>query len=380
MNALPYACRKWIVASPLVEGTIRPENFALIEQPLRALAPGEALVRTGLINLHSRTRLKLPSREHPEGPEIIVAGETDLANYGCAEIVASRDVQLPVGATVHWQLGWQDYQIISRDEGPIGYAPPTPAVRALNGTSAPMNYVLRPDIARNWPAEELMHVFGTSGTTALLGLRRCEVKSGDRVLVAAASGSVGSLAAQIARAAGAYVVGLAGGEDRCDWVRATLGIDGCLDYRAPDLAERLRFAFPDGIDLFCDGVGGSLTEAVVPQINRGGRLFAYGSSESFYSSAPAGPRDKSLRRAFGITAALEALCDERGIRIECWIVFDHYDQRLALEDELASLLRYGAIRPVTDVTRGFANLPHAVTAMYARPHAGKAQVDFLAPI
>lgn len=362
-------CRKWVLARPLEpDGIIRPENFALTEEPLPEPGEGQALVRTRLINLHSRTRLKLAQ---------MAVGETDLANYGLAEVVASRDPLLPVGAHLHWQLGWQDYQIVSRDENPIGYAPPTEAVHALNQTDAPMNYVLRPEIARGWPADAVMHVFGTSGTTALLGLRRCgPVSPQDRVLVAAASGSVGSLAAQIAKANGAYVVGLAGGEDRCAWVTETLGIDGCIDYRAPDLGERLRAAFPDGIDLFCDGVGGSLTAAVAPLIGRGGRVFAYGSSESFYSGGPAARPTNGLRGAFGITSEIEALCDERSIRIEAWIVFDHYDERLSLEDELADMLRAGTLKPVTDVTRGFGNLPQAVIGMYSRSHAGKVQVDF----
>jgi NADPH-dependent curcumin reductase CurA len=211
----------------------------------------------------------------------------------------------------------------------------------------------------------------------LQGLRRCgPIGAGERVLVAAASGSVGSLAAQIAKAKGAYVVGLAGGEDRCAWVRETLGIDHCIDYRAPDLGERLLAAFPQGIDLFCDGVGGALTPTVAPLIERGGRLFSYGSSASFYGEEASRGAGRGLRAAFGIAPEIEALCEQRAIRIECWIVFDHYGERLSLEDELAAMLRAGSLKALTDVTRGFENLPSAIMAMYDRPHAGKAQVDF----
>ncbi len=366
---VPRACRKWVIAKPLAaDGTIRRDNFAMVEEPLPALAEGQALVRTRLINLHSRTRLKLAN---------MAVGETDMANYGLAEVVASRDPLLPEGASLHWQLGWQDWQIISREEQPIGYAPPTPAVHALNHTQAPMNYVLRPEIAQGWSSDVVMYVFGTSGTTALLGLRRCgPVTSRDKVLVADASGSVGSLAAQIAKVQGAQVIGLAGGEDRCKWVTETLGIDGCIDYRVPDLGERLRAPFPQGIDLFCDGVGGSLTQTVSPLIVRGGRLVSYGSSASFYGDESARASGSGLRGAFGITPEIEALCDDRAIRIEAWIVFDHYDERLSLEDELADLLRAGSIKAVNDVTKGFEALPSASIALYARAHAGKAQVDF----
>jgi NADPH-dependent curcumin reductase CurA len=365
---LPATCRKWVAARAMAGEAIAPDCFALVDAPLPPLRDGEALVATQLINLHSRTRLKLAA---------MTVGETDLANYGCAQVVASRDPVLAEGAWLHWQLGWQDRQIVSRDEQPIGYAPPSPAVRALNRTAAPMNYVLRPEIATGWPPDVLMHVFGTSGTTALLGLRRCgPVRAGESVLIAGASGSVGSLAAQIARAQGARVIGLAGGADRCDWTTERLGIAGCVDYRAPDLAERLRAAFPDGIDLFCDGVGGPLTEMVVPMMNRHARLFSYGSSAAYYGSDAVRPAGKGLRAAFGISPAIEAAAEARAIRIEAWIVFDHYDERLSLEDELADLLRSGAIEAVTNVASGFEQLPQAVIAMYDRPRAGKAQVDF----
>jgi NADPH-dependent curcumin reductase CurA len=113
--------------------------------------------------------------------------------------------------------------------------------------------------------------------TAYFGMRQCgPLMPRDAVLVAGATGSVGSIAAQLARIAGAYVVGFAAGEDRCTWARRTLSIDDCIDYRAADLPDRLRHALPDGIDVYSDGVGGPLTKTVVGLMNRHGRLFAYG--------------------------------------------------------------------------------------------------------
>lgn len=376
MTKLPATYRQWVIASPVTGDAITPDQFAMHELPIPALDEGQALVRIKLINLHSRTRLRIPTTANPDAPGTIRPGETDLSNYGCVEVIASRDATFRVGDVIHCQVGWQDYQVISSTNGPIGYPPPMPAVRALNGTSAPMSYAFRPHLAQAWSDDVLMHVFGTSGMTAYFGLRECgPVTPRDRVLVAGASGSVGSLVAQLAKARGAYVVGLAGGEDRCRWVVETLGIDACIDYRAPDLETRLRAAFPQGIDLFSDGIGGDLTPLVVSQMNDNARLFSYGSSAAFYGAG--GPMaGGGMRRSFGISEAVEEAARQRNIHIECWLVFDFYDERLRAEDDMSRLLLQGRLKAVTSVTQGFENLPQAVVDMYARPRAGKAQVRF----
>jgi NADPH-dependent curcumin reductase CurA len=274
-------------------------------------------------------------------------------------------------------VGWQEYQVISSADGPIGYPPPSALVRAANGSNAPMNYVFRPELTESWSPEVLMDVFSTSGMTAFFGMRECgPIMPRDRVLVAGASGSVGSIAAQLAKARGAYVVGLAGGPQRCNWVIDKLGLDDCLDYRAEDLEHQLRRAFPEGIDVFSDGVGGGLTERVLSLMNRDGRLFAYGSSASSYAKDKSRAPITSLRQAFGVTADIEALARAKNIKIECWIVYDFYHERVAAENEMSRLLWAGALKPLVNVTEGFENLPQAVIGMYENPRAGKAQVRF----
>jgi NADPH-dependent curcumin reductase len=168
-----------------------------------------------------------------------------------------------------------------------------------------------------------------------------------------------------AKAAGCYVVGFAGGEEKCTWAVEELGIDHCIDYRAPDLREQVRQAFPNGVDVFSDGVGGQVSTEVFRAMNRYGRVLAYGSSHDFYDSEVAArPQRESPaagdrqayrdipRRVFGITDDLAAVEREKQLKIEAWIVDDFYYDRLRAENDLARLVQTGRLRPVNTVYHG----------------------------
>jgi len=129
-----------------------------------------------------------------------------------------------------------------------------------------------------------MEIFGTSGTTAYFGMRECgPLMPSDRVAVAGATGSVGSIVAQLAKAAGSYVVGFAGVRTAAAGSWRTSGSTGVSTIVPADFKDQLKDAFPNGIDVYSDGVGGSLTEAVVEQIRQNGRLFSYGAAAAFYA-------------------------------------------------------------------------------------------------
>jgi Putative NADP-dependent oxidoreductases len=146
-------------------------------------------------------------------------GDTDRSNYACAEVVQSRDQTFKEGDVIACQAGWQEYQTSAAKTDPVGYGPASELVKALNGTNSQWNYVFRPAMVKMWPPEVLMEMFGTSGMTAYFGMRECgPLMPRDCVAVAGTTGSVGSIAAQLARIAGCYVVGFGGGMDRCKWV------------------------------------------------------------------------------------------------------------------------------------------------------------------
>lgn len=367
---MPSTFRQWVYARPMHDDVVDPGCFDLRTMPLPALADGQALVRVRLINIHSNTRMRMALGAIP-------LGSTDPANYACAEVVESRDTSFKVGDVIACQAGWQDYAVVSSRDAAIGYGPATEATKALNRTNSQWTYVFRPSLAQMWTPDVLMDVFGTSGMTAWFGMRQCgPILPSETVLVAGVTGSVGSLAAQIARAAGARVIGLAGSPAKCAWAMETLGIAACVDYRGDGLADRIHAASPSGIDVFSDGAGGDLTRLVVSSMNEGGRLFSYGMTSAFYASRLNRPTGKRpLRQTFGISEEVETLLAQRNIRSECWIVDSFYDQRLGAEDGLAGLLASGALKPVNTVV-GFDRLPEAVAGLYKTQSAGKLQVSF----
>ena len=360
--------RQWVFTKP-IEDALTAGHFEMRNLPLPALQEGEALVRVKLLNLHPGARFRMANG-------IVPLGTTDRSNFAYGEIVASRDPAFKEGDMVACQAGWQDYQIIRGGDGSIDYGPASEAVCALNGTRSQWTYVMRPELVARWPADALMEIFGTSGMTAWFGLRACgPLEPGMNVAVAGMTGSVGSLAAQIARAAGCKVVGFGGGPDRCARISAATGVD-CLDYRAPDFADQLRARFPAGIDIFSDGIGGAMTEMVAAMMKPGGRLLAYGCADDLHGGGNPGLRGMTLRRRFGVSDEVERVVAERDIRVECWIVHDFYHERIEAEDALDAMLRAGTLEPVVTVVEGFEKLPEAILALYDPVALGKVQAWF----
>lgn len=368
---MPETYRKWIYARAMTDGVLRHDQFEMRELPMPDPAPGQAVARVKLINIHSATRARMMGG-------MTVLGDTDRSNYACAEIVRSRDAAFEEGDVIACQAGWQEYQLISSEDGSVGYAPPTELVKTLNGTQSQWNYVFRPAMVKMWSPEVLMEMFGTSGMTAYFGMRECgPLMPRDWVLVAGATGSVGSIVVQLAMIAGCHVVGLGGGEERCAWVRDMLGADDCVDYRSENLGTALARVLPGGIDVFSDGIGGDLTLTAARLMNVDGRFLSYGAAAAFYGgkgNAPARPG--SVRPAFGITDEVKAIFRARNIKSEAWVVDSFYHERLKAEDDLSRLMLSGKLKPINTVVDGFDNLPDAIIRLYRARRAGKLQVRF----
>ena len=162
--------------------------------------------------------------------------------------------------------GWQEYSL-SDGEG----------VQEVDPALGPISYALS--------------VLGMPGLTAYTGLLNIgEPQPGETLVVAAASGAVGSVVGQIAKVKGCRVVGIAGGEQKCLFVKDELGFDGCLDHRQPDLAERLQAACPNGIDIYFENVGGAVFDAVLPLLNNFARIPVCGLIAHYNATElPAGP-------------------------------------------------------------------------------------------
>jgi NADPH-dependent curcumin reductase CurA len=368
---MAFRARQWVYSKPLENDCVTTENFALQEIDLPELMDGDALVRVKLVNIHANTRLHLAVSQTQ-------LGQTDPTNYACAEVLDSRTPAFKNGDIIACQAGWQEHQVINTNADASSYGTASELVKDLNRTNSPWTYAFRPALVKMWPPDVLMEMFGTSGLTAYFGVRECgPLTPRDRVAVAGVTGSVGSIVAQLAKAAGSYVAGFAGGPDRCTWAVETLGLDACLDYRAPDFEEQLRRVFPEGIDVYSDGIGGPLTELVTKQIKQDGRIFSYGAAAAFYAGrfVPS-ERPFSMRKFFGISDAVEAELKRKNIKTEFWMVDAFYHERLRAEDDLSRLLIAKKINPINSVVQGFENLPQAITELYQTHRNGKLQVSF----
>jgi NADPH-dependent curcumin reductase CurA len=161
------------------------------------------------------------------------------------------------------------------------------------------------------------------------------------------------------------------------WVVENLGIDRCIDYRGADFKEQLKDAFPNGIDVYSDGIAGSLTETVVEEIKQNGRLFSYGAAAAFYADQlTLLDQPFNMRKFCGISDKVDALRKKKNIKTECWMVDAFYHERLKAEDDLSRLMLSGQLKAIHNVVEGFEKLPQAITDLYRKHRSGKLQVRF----
>ena len=210
--------------------------FKLVEEEVPALESGQILIKVMWLSLdpYMRGRMNdVKSYAKPLQIGDVMTGESS------GEVVASRSDRFQVGDYVTAHMGWQSMIVADDDE------PRLMKVDLKNGTLSAH-----------------LGVVGMPGRTAFYGLMDVgKPSAGETLVVAAASGAVGSVVGQIARIKGLRVVGIAGGEDKCRYVREELGFDECLDYKTGNLSEKLKAACPDGIDIYFENVGGDVTRA-----------------------------------------------------------------------------------------------------------------------
>jgi len=324
-----------LVLSRRPQGRIEPGCFTLVERKLPALSRGQLLVRADCLSVD-------PSMI----PRLSV--DTYAAAFDLGVAVEARAVGQVVQSTADgwaegdWLLcwgGWRDYAVVDASQ----------AIRIQPRSGLP---------PQTW-----LHALGVPGLTAYIGLVDvAQIQPGDRVWVSAAAGAVGSVAAQLAQARGAsLVIGSAGGADKARYLTDTLGLDAAVDYRAGHLAEQLREAAPDGIDLYFDNVGADHLEAAIDLLRTGGRAAICGMI-SGYAKAPApGPLN------------LAQLIIKR-LRLEGFLVLDHLHRWVAFEEEMLPLVEEGALHCEVTMFDGLESAPQALLSLLDGAKLGKALV------
>lgn len=323
-----------IVLEQLPQGKLSPDHFRLAETAIPAPGEGEVLVRTRYISLDAANRAWMQGATYRAA---LAAGDV-MAGGALAEVVESKAPGLAKGDLVFADTGWQDYAVLGG--------------RSLSKL---------PDLT---PITHLLSVYGVAGLTAYFGLLECgQPKAGETVVVSAAAGSVGSLVGQIAKIRGCRVVGIAGGAEKCAWLKSDLGFDEAVDYKAGDVRRALRAACPNGIDVYFDNVGGEIFEAALFNMNNFGRIACCGAVSQYDGAAPPhGPR------------GVPGLIVTKRLNVRGFIVSDFDEQREGALSDLKSWVEGGKLKVLEDVIEGLENAPSALVGLLAGENRGKRMV------
>ncbi|NND97176.1 MAG: NADP-dependent oxidoreductase, partial [Pirellulaceae bacterium] len=220
-----------VIIRELPTGRLSKDVFELRVGEVPVIGEGEALGRTILMSIDAANRAWMQGATYRQAIE---PGDV-MHTYSIVEVVESKNDSFSPGDIVSTEATWAEYVKVDTEK-----AQKLPDVK---------------------PLSHLMSVYGIAGKTAYHGLVGVGVpKAGETVVVSAAAGSVGMYVGQIAKALGCRVVGIAGGPEKCAWVKEELGFDACVDYRGDSLFKGLKAACPDGIEVYFDNVGGTVLE------------------------------------------------------------------------------------------------------------------------
>jgi NADPH-dependent curcumin reductase len=312
------------------------EDFRLEREAVPVPAAGEVLLRTRFLSLDPYMRGRMneaPSYAPPVALDAVMTGQT------VSVVEASNNPDFPAGELVLANVGWQDYGLSDGHD--------------LSRIDAGM---ARPSYA--------LGVLGMPGLTAYVGLLDFgQPQPGETLAVAAATGAVGSLVGQIARIKGCRTIGIAGGRDKCEYAVHALGFDACLDHREPDLAGRLAAACPRGIDVYFENVGGAVLQAVVPLLNVGARVPLCGLIAWYnLEQPPAGP-DR--------TPQLLSAVLRRRLKIQGFIIFDHYHRMPEFREDMTAWLADGRVKYREEVIDGLESAPGGLIGLLRGENFGK---------
>ena len=318
------------------QGAASVDNFKLVETPLAPLTDAQVRVRNHFLSLdpYMRSRMDDSKSYAASQPlnEVMIGGTV-------GEVVESKNPKFAVGDKVVGTYGWQEFGT-SDGKG----------LRKVDDTHIPLSAYLGP--------------VGMPGVTAWLGLNKIiEPKAGETVVVSAASGAVGSVVGQLAKAAGCRAVGIAGGADKCRYVTETLGFDACVDYKAGNLYEDLKAAVPNGVDGYFENVGGEILDAVLSRMNAFGRIALCGMIAS-YDGSPMPLKKPSL------------LLTQR-LKVQGFIVSESPEVWPEALTQLGGLVAQKKLQYRESVAQGLENAPEAFLGLLKGKNFGKQLVKLI---
>jgi NADPH-dependent curcumin reductase len=321
--------KAWTLAS-YPAGAVTESNFKLIESPAVSPKEGEVLVRNLWLSLDPYMRGRLSQQKsYVRGVEIgeVMTGET------AGEVVESRHPRFKPGDTVTAPAGWQLYGCVKGE-----------MLTRVDASRAPLSYYLG--------------CLGMPGRTAYFGLKEIGApKPGETVVVSAASGAVGMVVGQLAKAWGCRVVGIAGGKEKCDYVRS-LGFDACVDYKSGDLYVSLKEACPKGVDVYFENVGGPILDTLLRLMNLRSRIIVCGLISDYNST-----------ESYGVKMFRSILVNR--IKVQGMIVFDWQERYPEANQALLELVTAGKLKYRESILEGLERAPKGLIGLLKGENFGK---------
>ena len=311
-------------------------NWKFTEEAVAEPGPGGVLVKTLFLSLDPAMRGWMN-----EGKSYIPPVEINavMRAGGVGRVIASNNPAFAVGDFVNAGLDVQEYCLI------------------------PEENIKRSGLFKVDPSLGLTtwtNVLGMPGMTGFFGLMEVGLpKAGETVVVSGAAGAVGQTVGQIAKLKGCRVVGIAGGQAKCDWVVKELGFDACIDYKNSDVRKGLKEHCPNGVDIYFDNVGGEILDMVLAKINRKARIIICGAISQYNNTTP----------VKGPSNYLSLLVNRA--RMEGIVVFDYADRYHLAVTEMSGYLKTGTMKSKEDVVQGIENFPEALLKLFNGENFGK---------
>ena len=329
--------KKWVLKERPI-GMAKKSDFELQEEQMDDISENEIILKNKFISFDPTQRGWLN-----DAPGYLPPVQIDevVRAMGVGEVVESKNDQYQVGDLVIGFTGWQTYnKTVPSDTGRF---------RKLSD---------------KFPIPTTLNVLGATGITAYYGMVELgQVKEGMNVLVSGAAGATGSVAAQIAKLNGCNVIGIAGGESKCSWLKNDCGLDEVIDYKNSNVADELKTKAKNGIDLFFDNVGGEILESALNHINLNAKVLLCGGISGYNSTEPLpGPRNLMnlvIRRA----------------TIEGFLVMDYLPNSKKALKQLEEYLENNQLEHQEDILTGIENCPDALNRLFTGQNIGKQLVE-----
>lgn len=326
--------RQWLLAKR-PHGLVGEDNFEYIETAIPEPGEGEVLVRNLYLSFDPTQRGWMEDRASYLPP--VQLGEPMRAG-SVGQVVESNNPDFAKGDIVQTTGGWQDFVVVA----------PETSVMGLNKVPAGIT------------PEMMMSVLGVTGLTAYWGLLDLGApKAGETVLVSGAAGATGSVVGQIAKIKGCRVVGIAGGAQKCAWLKDELGFDEVIDYKNENVGERIKATCPNKVDVYFDNVGGDILQAALDNINMHARVVLCGGISGYNATEPV-PGPNNLMNLIIMRA-----------RMEGFIVIDYMSRSGEAIQDLLQWIEDGKLKFQVDVQEGFEKIPDTLQRLFTGQNLGK---------